>query len=76
MRARDDVVQGNAFDWFAHQFPDAFGQRAVENQIGAALAVKPLAIERGPFFEVRGRVVEDRGAFLKYRSTLSSGPEI
>ena len=47
MRARDDVVQGNAFDGFAHQFPDAFGQRAVENQIGVALAVKPLTIERG-----------------------------
>jgi hypothetical protein len=56
LRVRDDVVQGNAFDGFAHQFPDAFGQRAVENQIGTALAVKPLAVERGPFFKVRGSV--------------------
>ena len=42
MRARDDVVQGNAFDGFAHQFPDAFGQRAIENQIAATMSISRL----------------------------------
>ena len=70
MRVRDDVVERNALDGLAHQFPDAFGERAAEDEIGMALAVEPLAFQRGPFLEIGRSAVEDRGAFLEHRKAL------
>jgi hypothetical protein len=70
LRVRDDVVERNALDGLAHQFPHAFGERAAEDEIGTAFAVEPLAFQRRSFFEIGRSAVEDRGAFLEHPKAL------
>src|SRR6202035_6145730 len=70
LRGGDDVVERDGLDGLAHQFLNTLGQRAGEDQIGTAAAVQPLAFQRGPFLEVRRRVIADRGAFLEHSSPL------
>jgi lipoprotein-anchoring transpeptidase ErfK/SrfK len=60
LRPRHDVVERDALDRLAHELADAFGERAVVDEIGRPPVLLSFALERRPLLEFGRRVIGDR----------------
>jgi hypothetical protein len=57
------MVQADRADRLRQQLPDTVGQGALENQIWLEGVVSAFAPQRGPFEQVRGRIIGDPRTF-------------